>query len=116
MSSSPFVSLPIDTTYFSESSPLSSLKHFIGSTIFTALLSVVFTALISDAGGPPLRFACMWCYDPCIGNMQHVCGVTILAFAEYLLAGSPLLPDCTYDYVDDFRRQYAARIFRMTVA
>ncbi|VFR01776.1 unnamed protein product [Cuscuta campestris] len=49
-------------------------------------------------------------------NMQHVCGVTILAFAEYLLAGSPLLPDCTYDYVDDFRRQYAARIFRMTVA
>ncbi|VFQ71302.1 unnamed protein product [Cuscuta campestris] len=46
----------------------------------------------------------------------NACGVMIFAFAEYLLAGLPLLPDCTYEHVDDFRRQYAARIYRKTVA
>lgn len=46
----------------------------------------------------------------------NACGVMIVAFAEYLLAGLPLLPDCTYEHVDDFRRQYAARIFRKIVA
>ncbi|VFQ94085.1 unnamed protein product [Cuscuta campestris] len=44
------------------------------------------------------------------------CGVRILAFAEYLLAGLPLCPDYTHEHVDDFRRQYAARIFWKTVA
>ncbi|VFQ60854.1 unnamed protein product [Cuscuta campestris] len=42
------------------------------------------------------------------------CGIMVLAFAEYLMAGLPLLPSCKHDHVQDFRKEFGVRLWRLS--